>query len=143
MSGSKQLAEQLDAVAEQLGMTVVPKEPGNGWAKAAHAVSDSLFLGVSVPIKVETPGGSVKCFIALPPEVMANPENLVNAIKRLIEMGIPVDVYAGRQDNGWQRNGGGNGGGGGQWSGNRNGYGGGGGGYNGGNGNGYSRGGRW
>ncbi len=139
---NRELAGLLKQAVEKMGMDEEPN--GNGWAAPQPAKSgDAPFLGVSVPIKVETPRGSARCYLSLPPEVAANPETLVNAIKQLLDMGIPVDLYQAKQDAGWNqnRNGGGwnNGGG----NGYRNGGGYNGGGYNNGGNGGYRRGGGW
>ena len=93
-------------------------EESTGWNKPAASSANAPFLGVSVPIKVETPQGSLRCYLALPPEVAASPEAFLGAIRQLIDMGIPLDMYQPKQDGGWQnRNG--NGGG---WNGGGNGY---------------------
>ncbi len=127
---NKALANMLKQAVEQMESG----ETENGWAAPASKPVNAPFLGVSVPIKVETPQGSARCYLSLPPEVAASPETLLNAIKQLIDMGIPVDLYQ-PKENGWNQNRGGNGGG---WQdrGGNNGYRGGynGGGYNNGNG---------
>lgn len=119
MAHSKELAAQLSELAEKMGAQVTFGGGSNGsaWAKKPDAV-DTGFLGVSVPIKVQTPRGSVRAYVALPAEVLESPDAFQNAILRLIEMGIPVDIYEPKQNN-W--NGGnrpqGGGGGGGNWGG--------------------------
>lgn len=120
----KELGEQLAELAEALGAKITfPNGEGGGsaWAKKPEAAMTG-FLGVSVPIKVQTPRGSVRAYISLPPEVLATPEGFLDAIGRLIDMGIPVDIYENRgggEGGGWKGNNGGgqsrpfNGGGGG------------------------------
>lgn len=113
----------------------------SGWKAPASKPVNAPFLGVSIPIKVETPQGSARCYLSLPPEVAASPETLLGAIKQLLDMGIPVDLYQPRQNNDWNGGGNNNGNGGG-WRANG-GYGGGQGGFrgNGGGNGGYTR--RW
>lgn len=109
MADAKAL-EDLQLVAEKLGMKLSPRDGGEsnggGWGKR-RPTADVGFLGVSIPIKVETGKGSLRCYISLPPEVLASEDSFMEAIGRLIEMGLPVDIYEGRggygggQGNGW------------------------------------------
>lgn len=132
MSGSRELAEQLNELAGKLGVKLTPSN-GDGWGSKESNVP---FVGISIPIKVQTPIGSVRCYVSLPPEAAASESALMEAIKRLVDMGLAVDAYQARE----------NGGG---WGGNRDGgnfnrdrgFGGGGGGYGGGygGGGGYRR----
>ena len=118
-------------------------EESSGWAAPKDKAGPAPFLGVAIPIKVETPNGSLRCYLSLPPEVASSPEAFLGAIRKLIDMGFPVDLYQPKQDGGWNRNGGGGGGGGGWNNGGGNGYRSGGGYNNGGGSGGYRRGGSW
>jgi len=129
-SNNGELAQQLANITEQLGrLTSSSETSGGGGGWGAQKKSAGLAIaGISVPIKVETPLGSVKCHLALPGELAENPEALLSAIKQLVDMGVPVDIYQGgsRDNGGWNRgNGGGNGGG--NWNRGGGGYGNGGG----------------
>lgn len=135
--------EDLQKIADKLGMKLSPatgggESIGGGWGKR-RPTADVGFLGVSVPIKVETGKGSLRCYISLPPEVLSSEDSFMEAIGRLIEMGLPVDIYEGRSNYG----GGGGGGGGGWGGGQRREFNGGGGGYGNGGGYGGRRFGRW
>lgn len=92
MAGSNELAAQLAKFAEQMGMQLTPKG-GGSWAGNAPA-ADAPFVGVSIPIKVQTPMGSVRCYLALPAEAASSGVALQEAIKRLSDMGLTVDAFA-------------------------------------------------
>jgi hypothetical protein len=127
MAVSKETAAQLQAILATLGDSAAPV--GGGWGAPAPAPMGTLpFIGVSIPINLQTPIGRVKVHLALPPEVAASPTALMEAIKRMVDMGLPVDAYTPKE----------NGGG---WGGRRE-YGNGGG-YNGGNGGGRNFGRSW
>lgn len=119
---NKKLEDIAEALA-RMGVGGDEQVESNGWAAKETKPLNAPFLGVSVPIKVETPQGSARCYIALPPEVASSPEALLGAIKRLLDMGMPVDLYQPKPDNGWQNGRGGQNNGGWQRNG---GYGGGG-----------------
>ena len=78
--------------------------------------------GISIPVKIDTPLGSVRVDLHLPAECGQSPQALLGAIQALSQAGYPVDAWQ-RKDSGW---GGGSSGGGGGGYGNRGGYGGGG-----------------
>lgn len=101
---------------------------GGGFAMQPQAPALPI-TGISVPVKIDTPIGSVRVDIHLPAECGQSGQAIQNAIQALANAGLPVDAWQPRND------GGGYGGGY-----NRGGYGGGG--YNRGGG-GYSRGGRY
>lgn len=125
----KETAAQLQAILAKLGGA--DQAGGGSWgaAPAPAPVGNLPFIGVSIPINVQTPIGKVKVHLALPPEVAANPAALMDAIKRMVDMGLPVDAYVPKENFG-------GGGGGRPW-------GGGGGGYGGGNGGGRNYGRGW
>ena len=106
-----------------------------GWTQPAPTAALPI-TGISIPVKIETPIGSVRVDLHLPAECGQSPQALLAAIQGLANAGYPVDAWQPRnQDggNGWGGNGGNSGG----WGGRSGGYGGGGysgnrGGYNGG-----------
>ncbi len=113
-------AQLNDVVAKLQGQA--PATPGpaaapglQAWAGAAPAVGTSI-IGVSVPIKVQTPIGSVRVYLSLPAEAAASLQALEAAIGQLAQAGLPVDAWVPRQP---QQGGGGYGnnyrGGGGRW----------------------------
>ncbi len=128
--GSKELSAQLNDIAAALGAKVVPADGAAGGWGAPATPAGLPFIGVSIPIKLETPMGSVKIHLSLPPEVASSMSSLMEAVNRLAAMGLPIDAYQPKQNN-W------GGGGGGGWGGGRREYGGGGGYGNGGGGGGY------
>jgi hypothetical protein len=104
------LLATLSAVAEQLGAQVVPPNGGGTgkWGEAPSPAPAALGIaGLSVPLKVETPMGSVRVYVSLPGEAADGPEALLNTIRRLVDLGLPVDVYRGGEG-GWRDGGRGN-----------------------------------
>lgn len=116
MSNSRELLETLNRVADQLGAKVVPAG-GDGPAKwgehQAPSTSPLGIAGLSVPLRIETPEGTVRVYISLPGEAANGPAAILGSLRRLIDLGLPVDVYAGgarswreSSGNGWGADGG-------------------------------------
>lgn len=120
--------EMLAALQSLLAQAQQPAPAAGGWAQPTALP----ITGISIPVKIDTPIGSVRVDLHLPAECGANPQALLGAIQALASAGYPIDAWKPKEQ-GW---GGGNSGGGG-WGGN--GYGGGGGYSRGG----YSGRGRW
>lgn len=79
--------------------------------------------GISIPVKVDTPLGSVRVDLHLPAECGQSPQALLSAIQALANAGYPVDAWQ-RKESGWGGGGGSRDGGGG-WGNRSGGYGGG------------------
>lgn len=92
-----------------------PASTAGGWAQP-QPVATLPITGISIPVKVETPIGSVRVDLHLPAECGANPQALLGAIQALANAGYPVDAWKPKEQ-GW---GGGNSGGG--WGGSSGGY---------------------
>lgn len=127
----QQSPEMLAALQALLAQAQQPNAPAAaGWAQPQPATLP--ITGISIPVKVETPIGSVRVDLHLPAECGQSPQALLGAIQALSNAGYPVDAWQPRDSGGggWGNSGGNSGGG---WGGNR-GYGnrgGYGGGYNG------------
>lgn len=127
--------EQLKALLAQAQQQPAPAmtAAAGGWTQPQPTAGLPI-TGISIPVKIETPIGSVRVDLHLPAECGQSPQALLGAIQALANAGYPVDAWQPRDSGGGWGNGGGNSGGG--WGGNR------GGGYNrGGFGGGYGR--RW
>lgn len=117
--------EQLKALLAQAQAKQQPAQPAaTGWSQPQPQPSALPITGISIPVKIDTPLGSVRVDLHLPAECGANPQSMLNAIQALANAGYPVDAWKPKEQQGW---GGGSGGG---WGGNS------GGGYSGG----YNRG---
>lgn len=120
---SEQNTPTLAALQALLAQTQPPAgaQAAAGWAQAQQPALP--ITGISIPIKVETPIGSVRVDLHLPAECGQSPQALLGAIQALAQAGFPVDAWQSRggQGGGWGGNSGGYGGGG--YGGNRNGYG--------------------
>lgn len=109
-------AQLQQALAGLLAQAQNPPPPAQtGWAQTAGPSPQALITGVAVPIKIDTPMGSVRAYLSLPPEIGQNPQALLGAIQALANAGYPIDAYQPKQQ--WGQ--GGNSGG---WSGGGNGY---------------------
>lgn len=126
MTDQTDLTGQLAALQAQLAALRPTSAPAaSGWAAPAVTPTQAQIAGVSVPVKLQTPQGSLRCYFHLPAESASSPDALMAAIGALSAAGVPLDV--------WQPQG--QGGGGGSWGGGGNG-----GGWNrGGNGGGWRR----
>jgi len=124
MSDQDTIAKLTEQLASLTGSAA-----GGGWNQpAANANPASAITAVSIPIKVDTPMGSVRAYLELPGEVGQNPQTLMNAIQGLVSAGYPVDAWQPKSSGDWRNSGGNSGGG---WN-NDGGYRRGGGGYGGG-----------
>lgn len=131
---AEQSPEMLAALQALLAQAQQPVATAtSGWAQQAAQPTALPITGVSIPVKIETPIGSVRVDLHLPAECGQSPQALLGAIQALANAGYPVDAWQPRnQDNGsgWGSGGGSSGGGSG-WGnrgggyGNRGGFGGG------------------
>ena len=119
------------AMLAMLQSVLAGAQAGGGFAMQPQQPALPI-TGISVPVKIDTPMGSVRVDIHLPAECGQSGQALQQAVQMLANAGLPVDAWQPRNDGGGYGNGGGY---------NRGGYGGGGG-YNRGGG-GYGRGGRY
>jgi hypothetical protein len=53
-----------------------------------------------VPIKVQTPAGSIRVYISLPAECGATPDALMTALEALAAAGLPLDTWSARESSG-------------------------------------------
>lgn len=114
--------EQLKALLAQAQAQQTQAAPATGWAPPAPAAPSLPITGISIPVKIDTPLGSVRVDLHLPAECGANPQALLGAIQALANAGYPVDAWKPKEQGGWSAGGSGGGG----WGGNGGGFGGGG-----------------
>jgi len=107
----------LAALQAQLAALQRPSAaPASPWAAPPPPTpASAAVIGVSVPIRVQTPAGKVICYLALPAEAAASPAALMAAIEALVAAGVPVDAWQPKDSGGGGSWGSGNRGGG--WSG--------------------------
>lgn len=106
MSDTTTITPDLLAVL-QAQLAATQKPIAAGWGQPTQATP---IQGVAVPIKVQTPKGSLRLYLQLGPEVAANPESIMAAIQALDAQGYPLDTWQPQGSGGW---GSGNSGGGG------------------------------
>lgn len=110
MTEQAQQPDMLQALQALLAQQQQPAQAG-GWAQQQPAALP--ITGISVPVKIETPIGSVRVDLHLPAEFGQSPQALLGAIQLLANAGYPVDAWQPRDSGnggGWGSNGGGSGG---------------------------------
>lgn len=105
-------AALLQALQAQLAAIRPPTAPAaSAWT--APAPTPTAIVGVSVPIKLPTPMGTIRIYLSLPAEAGATPQALMQAIESLAAAGLPLDTWQpSNQGGGSGWGGGGNSGGG-------------------------------
>lgn len=117
MSDQNQNSDMQAALLALLSQAQQQPAAAGGWQPQQPA--QLPITGISIPVKVETPIGSVRVDLHLPAECGANPQAILSAIQALANAGYPVDAWQ-RKESGW---GGGSGSGdGGGWGNRSNGY---------------------
>ncbi|EXJ16945.1 hypothetical protein [Imhoffiella purpurea] len=101
---SAQLAAQLAALQQQ--MAALQQSPAaatpaaSPWASAPTAAPQ--INGVAVPVKMQTPAGSIRLYFSLPAECAATPEALMAALESMAAAGLPLDTWSSRESgSGW------------------------------------------
>lgn len=85
-----------------------------GWAAPTLAPPPAAIVGVSVPVKIQTPAGSIRVYLSLPAEAGASPAALMAALEALAAAGLPLDTWqpsqsggndswGGARNSGWNR----------------------------------------
>lgn len=117
---SPEMLQALQALLAQAQQQ--PSPAAGGWAQPQPTAALPI-TGISIPVKVDTPIGSVRVDLHLPAEFGQSPQALLGAIQALANAGYPVDAWQPRESSGggWGNSNGGNSV---SW-GNRSGYGGG------------------
>ena len=122
---AEQSPEMLAALQSLLAQAQQPMAAASGgWAQPQPTQALPI-TGISIPVKIDTPLGSVRVDLHMPAECGQSPQAIMGAIQALAQAGYPIDAWKPKEQ-GW---GGGDGGNGGSW-GNRGGSGGYGGGWN-------------
>lgn len=112
----------LDQLKALLAQVQQQAPSAGGWAQPQPTALP--ITGISIPVKIDTPLGSVRVDLHLPAECGQSAQALLGAVQLLSNAGLPVDAWQPRDNGGGQWNGGGSGGGG--WGNRGGGYGGGG-----------------
>lgn len=94
------MQELAEMKAQQSAATTTATTAATGWQQHPQPAGPQQILGVSVPLKIETPYGSLKLFVSLPAEVMQSEQALMAAIEGLINAGLPLDFWQ-PKSSGW------------------------------------------
>ena len=104
MTDQTELAAQLAALQAQMAALrpAAPAVPAaSPWAMTAPALSAAPVInGAAVPIKLQTPQGSLRVYLSLPAECAATPQALMSAIEALAALGLPLDTWQPKSDSG-------------------------------------------
>lgn len=119
---SPEMLAALQALLAQAQQQPAAVSAASGWSQSQPA--QLPITGISIPVKIDTPLGSVRVDLHLPAECGQSPQALLSAIQGLANAGYPVDAWQ-RKESGWGGGGGNSGGYGGGGYGNRGGFGGG------------------
>lgn len=92
---SAQIQAALAAMMQQQQQPAARGRRGRGQQFAVQAVS--------IPVKVDTRDGSVRCYVQFGPEAAASEDTLADAIEQLWDAGFEVDAW--RQSRGRDRGG--------------------------------------
>lgn len=97
-----------DMKAAQTAATQAASPAATDWQQQPQPqAGPQQILGVAIPLKIDTPNGSLKLFVSLPAEVMQSEQSLMAAIEGLVNAGLPVDFWQSKSS-GWGGNGSGN-----------------------------------
>jgi hypothetical protein len=105
MSDQQQPPEQLQAQLAQLlaqvqGQQPQPQAPVSaGWARPQVAPTEAQ--SVSIPIKLNTPSGSLRAYLNFDGSAASSPEALMALIESLERMGVPLDFWRAGAASGW------------------------------------------
>lgn len=97
--------EQLLAQLQQLQQA---QQTQSGWGAPAAAPAQAQPVGVSIPLKMESGGQTIRVYLQFGPEY-ASPAALNQLLFALAQQGFPLDSYQPKQQSGWGNNGGNNG----------------------------------
>ena len=95
MTDQSQLAQLQALLAQAQPQATMPT---TGWTQPQPAALP--ITGISIPVKIETPMGSVRVDLHLPAECGQSPQALLGAIQALAHAGYPVDAWQPRQEQG-------------------------------------------
>ncbi|MEI6746458.1 MAG: hypothetical protein WCL34_10885 [Methylococcaceae bacterium] len=104
-----QLNELLAKVQQQAG---TPSAPTSAWSQPAPSTTALNIQGVGIPVSIQTPAGKVRCTFWLGAEHAATPTALMSALETMVNLGLPVDAWQQKEQNGnnWGGNNSNNGG---------------------------------
>ncbi|TCT21183.1 hypothetical protein [Thiobaca trueperi] len=103
MTDQANLAAQLADLQAQMAALrpAAPAPSASAWANAMPALSAAPTInGVAVPVKIQTPAGSIRVYLSLPAECAASPDALMSALEALAAAGLPLDTWSGARESG-------------------------------------------
>ncbi len=100
---SPEMLAALQSLLAQAQQQPINATAAGGWAQPQPAAALPI-TGISIPVKVETPIGSVRVDLHLPAECGQSPQALLGAIQALANAGYPVDAWKPKEQQGWGGN---------------------------------------
>ena len=100
MTDQTDLTAQLAALQAQMAALRPATPAASSWANAAPVNAAPVINGAAVPIKLQTPAGSLRVYLSLPAEYAATPQTLMAAIEGLAALGLPLDTWQPKSDSG-------------------------------------------
>lgn len=99
MTDQTELTAQLALLQAQMA-ALRPAAPAvSPWGVPA-VMAAPVINGAAVPIKLQTPAGSLRVYLSLPAECAATPAALMAAIEALAALGLPLDTWQPKSDSG-------------------------------------------
>jgi len=89
-----QLLTQVSNMQQQMA-SMQQQNPGGAFASPAPKPT-----GMSVPVKLEGPAGSIRYYLHLPAECAATLDTQIAAIEAIERSGIPLDTWSSRSNSG-------------------------------------------
>ena len=107
MTDPAELTAQLAALQAQMAALRPAAPAASPWGVPAVSAAP-VINGAAVPIKLQTPAGSLRVYLSLPAECAATPAALMAAIEGLAALGLPLDTWTPKaKDGSWGNNRGG------------------------------------
>ncbi len=99
MSEQTELVAQLAALQAQMA-ALRPAAPAASLWGVPAVMAAPVINGAAVPIKLQTPAGSLRVYLSLPAECAATPQALMSAIEALAALGLPLDTWQPKSESG-------------------------------------------
>ena len=100
MTDQTDLTAQLALLQAQMAALRPAAAPAaSPWGVPAPSAAP-VINGAAIPIKLQTPAGTLRVYLSLPAECAATPAALMAAIEGLAALGLPLDTWQPKSDSG-------------------------------------------
>jgi hypothetical protein len=100
--------DSMKAMIAELLNKAQPAQPSTGWGTTPQTSVNEEPDSISIPVSVQAPGGKVRTYWNYD-RIPATPENVLALLEKLINKGVPVDIWQAKDNawggkQGWKRN---------------------------------------